>query len=141
MGAWGTGSFDNDDAMDFVGDYEEGGVDVVTRAFADLSTEAETGFIDVPTACIALAAAEIVANAFGSPREDLPDTVIAVLDRHAEGIAEETGLKASAVEAAEAVLAGADTSELYDLWADTDELSDWKEDVGDLVTRLQEAGS
>jgi len=28
MGAWGTGSFDNDDAMDWVGGLADGGFDV-----------------------------------------------------------------------------------------------------------------
>ena len=77
MGAWGFGSFENDDALDWVGDVVEGrglkpveaALDAVLGPRADfgISGEAECG----------MAAAEVVAALAGAPVEDLPEEITA----------------------------------------------------------------
>jgi hypothetical protein len=63
MGAWGTGPFDNDDAMDFFGEVEDcDGDKVVTRLREALSaTSGRPGYLEVSEANVAIAAASLVA--------------------------------------------------------------------------------
>ena len=73
MGAWGVGHFDNDDAGDWVWELEDTGTaSPVTAAFA--AVEAEANYLEAPDACIALAAAEVVAAWAGNPAAETPDT-------------------------------------------------------------------
>ncbi len=70
MGAWGIGAFENDDALDWVGDLaaDEGWASV-----EDVLEHVEPG--EPPASCThALAAAELVAAGRGHPLADLPDS-------------------------------------------------------------------
>ena len=76
MGAWGAGPFENDDAADWVWDLEESSDDSVIAsalgAVADLSADE---YLEAPEATMGLAAAEVVAAAFGAPAPILPEGV------------------------------------------------------------------
>jgi hypothetical protein len=66
MGAWGTGPFDNDDAMDFVGDLTDepaSAREVRIRQALDLPD----GYLDAPDASEALAAAALLVAARHTP--------------------------------------------------------------------------
>ena len=66
MGAWGFGSFDNDDAADFLADATESGdLSLVRGALDNVLTSTE--YVEAPDASQAIAAAEIVAAALGRP--------------------------------------------------------------------------
>lgn len=74
MGAWGVGTFENDDASDWVYQLEEAGdldlVEVTLQAAAD-----PEAYLEAPTCCMALAAAEVVAALAGQPAPDLPEEI------------------------------------------------------------------
>lgn len=74
MGAWGTGSFDNDDAVDWLASLEHArDLAPVDAAFAAVAGEGEPG---EPDALVAIAAAEGVAAIDGRPLADLPGEIV-----------------------------------------------------------------
>jgi hypothetical protein len=124
MGASGTGIFENDDAMDFVGglaDHPEN-ADTVLREALETAAHMDD-YLDAPEGAEALAAAAIVSAAVGhaSPVEP-PD----LLERQMRRICRKVprGLAPLAVEAIDRVLG--DQSELRELWADADSLDEWR---------------
>ncbi|NJM68645.1 MAG: DUF4259 domain-containing protein, partial [Acaryochloris sp. RU_4_1] len=85
---------------------------------------------EAPDCCIALAAAEVVAALLGKPVDDCPDEVDTWIQ---ERPAPSASLIAKARQAAEVVLA---SSELKDLWAESDEFEAWQASVEGLLSRL-----
>ena len=81
MGAWGVGTFENDDASDWVYQLEEAGdldlVEVTLQAAAD-----PEAYLEAPTCCMALAAAEVVAALAGQPAPDLPEEIRTWVGEH-----------------------------------------------------------
>ena len=76
MGAWGAGPFENDDAADWVWDLEESSDDsVIASALGAVSDLSPDEYLEAPDATMGLAAAEVVAAAFGSPAPILPEGV------------------------------------------------------------------
>lgn len=66
MGAWGVGSFENDDAGDFLGDVTDSGdLSLIREALDNVLTSTE--YVEAPDACMAIVAAEVVAAALGRP--------------------------------------------------------------------------
>jgi Domain of unknown function (DUF4259) len=131
MGAWGPGPFENDDALDFLVELEAAtdwsGVVDALDAVAEAGTP---DYIEAPEASVAVAAAEVVAAALGSPRGDLPSEVLAWVagpGRHGSPPA-----AALAIRAVERVVAA---SELAELWADENDHA-WQAAVADLSRRL-----
>ncbi len=139
MGAFGPGSFENDDALDFAAELEASGAvalsEVLERAVGG------DGVRDAGLGAAALAAAEVVAALAGRPSGELPDEVkLWVADAGADA-----GLAAGGVEKllglarrALAVVTGGD-AELARLWAAAKpaELAGWRASVADLGRRLE----
>jgi hypothetical protein len=133
MGAWDIGSFDNDDALDWVFELEK------VRDFSILEEAFETvidqkGDMPDATDCsIALCAAEVLAGLLDNPVSDVPDEVLEWIEDKPEPSEEliKLGLKAIAV-----IL---DESELKELWLEADEYQDWEDNVTSLVENLKEA--
>jgi hypothetical protein len=129
MGAWGTGSFENDDARDWV-------ADLGTLAPADLTkilvqAADDPAYLEAPTASIAVAAAEVVAALNGSPAVGAP---AAILDwTHKNRQASTPELKTLALRALDRVRRN---SEVKDLWMEADGLNDWIAALKDLQARL-----
>jgi hypothetical protein len=74
MGAWGAGSFDNDDAVDWLASLEHArDLTPIDDAFAAVTGEGEPG---EPDASAAIAAAEVVAAIDGRPLADLPGEIV-----------------------------------------------------------------
>ena len=66
MGTWGIGSFENDDAADFMIDaLESGDLSLLGEVFDNVLTSTE--YVEASDATVAIAAAEIVAAALGRP--------------------------------------------------------------------------
>jgi hypothetical protein len=128
MGAWGTGSFDNDDASDWIYELEESPDVAVVRRALDIRS---APYLEAPEGSTAIAAAEVVAAARGRPAASLPDSVTAWVAEHGSTVEESDVILA--VAALDRVLA--DDSELRDLWAVTDEDA-WRDAVHDLQRRL-----
>jgi hypothetical protein len=63
MGAWGHGSFENDNALDWVWAFQADGVGAVVPALEHVSQLGEDDYLEAPDASVAIAAAEMVAAA------------------------------------------------------------------------------
>lgn len=127
MGAWGIGSFENDQAGDWIYDLEEaddwGLVQTTLQKILDGDDE---------DACEALAAAEVVAAALGRPLANLPEEATQWLGEHRDLPDNLVAL------ATRAVTAVATTSELKELWEETADFDAWCGTVRDLQSRLAE---
>jgi hypothetical protein len=130
MGAWGAGLFENDGALDWVGDLMDAphGWALVRKTLSDAGQdEAEEGASDGE--CI-LAAAECVAVARGKPAaKPNPDLVVWCRNHPLKDAAP---LAALAVKAVRWVRT---SSELKDLWEESGD-PEWDRVVADLERRL-----
>ncbi len=131
MGAWGLKSFDNDDAMDWVAEFDEAGAEVIKTTLDAALNDNEK--LEAPEACEALAAAEIVAAAKTGDQSNLAEHAATALAKHASEVATPENL----VLAKDAVGRVKSKSELRDLWQDTDEFDAWITDVEALEARLE----
>ncbi|HEY0036360.1 MAG TPA: DUF4259 domain-containing protein [Longimicrobium sp.] len=128
MGAWGAGSFDNDDAVDWLADLEHArDLTPIDAAFAAVTGEGETGEAD---ASVALAAAEVVAAIDGSPLADLPGEIVDWLA--SVGPPPDPGLTERARAAVQRVRS---SSGLKGLWGEGDP-AEWYGHIDDLLRRL-----
>jgi len=126
MGAWGHGSFENDDAADFVADVTEGSdLDRVRSTLDAVATG--TGYLDAPDASEAIAAAEIVAAILGraSPAAIEEEGLLAWAGQFS---AEDGNALAGVANAALTRILG-EASELRELWEEADEFDDWRASV------------
>lgn len=129
MGAWSHTSFGNDDAMDFIAEVEEDGEAAVANAFEVVNFLKPDDYLEAPDACVALAAAEVVAARAGKPPADFPDGAKAVVGK----IKSAETHRAEATKALRRIL---DYSELKDLWSEGSDFDKWRADVQDLIERL-----
>ena len=133
MGAWGTNNFENDDALDWIGDFcDEPNQDALSNAFASVS-EIGDDYLEAPESSMALAAAEIVAALKNSPSSDLPEDAKTCIDT--------LDFKASdelISEALKAIKRVKSDSELKELWEETEDFPEWNGIVDNLIMRLQE---
>jgi hypothetical protein len=130
MGAWGAGSFENDDALDWLGVLAGAYGPTPIRDALSAAAEAE-GYVEAPEASAALAAAEVAAALFGHPSPTLPDEAAGWVRANAG--AAQAGLRELARRAVDAV---ARDSELRDLWLETGDAGEWEAAVRDLRSRL-----
>jgi hypothetical protein len=138
MGAWGWGSFENDEALDWVFDLEQSRDFSAIAATLDTILDNEDDYLDATDCSMALAAAETVAALTGWPEPALPEEVASwVKDRQQESSQEgppvDESLVVRARRATEAILSD---SELKELWEETDEFERWEATVADLLRRL-----
>jgi Domain of unknown function (DUF4259) len=111
MGAWGMGSFENDDALDFVGVLAGGGgPEVIVEALQSVASAGVTAPITAPTAARAVAAAEMVAAGRGKACDGLPADAGAWLGKNTMAAASMRDLAARAVQRI------AEASDLRTIW-------------------------
>jgi hypothetical protein len=132
MGAWGRGSFDNDDAADWVYEFERDGVTAVRSAVQQAAGLGEDEYLEAPEASQAVAAAEIVAAARDGDLSKLSATARDAFPGRQHAVAS-ANLSELARQAVERVLR---RSELKDLWEEGDEGEAWSQDVAALLARL-----
>jgi hypothetical protein len=130
MGAWGSGSFENDDAGDWAFDLEEEGVKIIESA---LNAVASEDYVEAPECSCAIAAAEVVAAAVGRP------TSADTCDEVEQFLAGKPAIGQDLVDLAKKAMARvlADDSELRELWEESDSFDEWKAIVTDLQARLE----
>lgn len=133
MGTWGIGSFENDDAGDFMIDLlDSGDLSLVREVLDNVLTSTE--YVEAPDATLAIVAAEIVAAARGRPtfaaqrEEGLADWLARIRPTI------DADLATQARDALTRILA--DHSELRELWEETDDLHDWQTVVTELRSHL-----
>ncbi len=132
MGTWGTGSFENDMALDWLYDFEANDFRLIDRTLAGAAHLTDADELDVVEASEVLAAAECVAAAGGYPAAEIPEELQAWLDAN-----HPITLKPDyVVMARQAVARVKARSELQELWDETDEAEAWHTAVADLQQRL-----
>lgn len=130
MGAWSHEPFGNDDAADWLSELEESNdLSVIESALSAVTDEAEE-YLEAPQCSSALAAAEVVAALLGMPAKSLPEEATAWVSGKPQPTA---ALVAKAKGAVAAVLS---SSELQELWAESDDYSQWQAATKDLLARL-----
>jgi hypothetical protein len=131
MGAWGTGPFDNDDAVDFAASLDDlepdDRTDAIREALADAA--AETDYLERDTGGAAIAAAALVAAQYpdGEPVDPVHGPKQSMPELPAD-------LRPVAVQALTRVLA--DESELFELWTDAPDGEAWFTMVAQLAEVL-----
>jgi len=128
VGAWGSGSFENDDAADWLAQLGPLTPDDLRKIFDQAAVD--TAYLEAPAASVVVAAAEAVAALNGSPAQGVPPEIVKwTTDRPAST----PELKALALRALDRVRKN---SELKDLWLEADGLNDWTAAIQDLQTRV-----
>jgi hypothetical protein len=130
VGAWGTASFENDDAKNWLGQLNN----IAPKDLAKILTQAAESpeYLEAPAASVAVAAAEVIAAWNGFPAEELPVAIMEWTKRNQK--ISTPVLKALAVQALERVRRN---SELKDLWMEADGLNDWTTAIQNLQSRLR----
>lgn len=131
MGAWGIGSFENDDAMDWARELEESrGLKAVKRALREV-VDTGDGYLEAPIAAVGIAAAEVVAGLNDAPADDLPEEIENWIEEQRGR--SEVDLSPLALEVLERVKI---KSELHDLWKDGTDFDKWLASLKNLEARL-----
>lgn len=119
MGAWGSGAFENDAALDAVDELVDG-----TFSFDELRELMSSDYLEEPGGSIALALTEVALTALGriDPPAALDEVDIRLISTQFDD--QTYDLILTAAERA----VGADGSELYELWeeAGDDDLREWR---------------
>jgi hypothetical protein len=127
MGAWGHLFDENDDAADWLADFEDS-LNWATVDEALAITEAD--YIEAPDASNALAAAEVVAAGLGKGSPRLERAISEWALAHSSEAA------ARREQAVSALTVVRDNSELQELWQEADEYADWQTSVNETLSRL-----
>ena len=134
MGTWATDAFGNDYAMDWAQDLHEYKTLELVETTLDNVIDSAEAELEAPFAAEALAALEVIARLQGQPGEDDPATaevdewVAACKKKVTPPLLEKARLAFERITA--------ETSELRQLWQDSEHFADWQADVADLRQRV-----
>lgn len=128
MPGWGTGSFENEEAQNFLAKLKSLGIDDLAPI---LVRAADHDYLDAPASTVVIVAAEIVATARGNPPQIVPSQI-------GDWIAKIEGSPSSQMSALarRAVERVRTNSELKDLWLEAEGLNEWSAVLRDLEERL-----
>ena len=137
VSAWGTGSFENDSANDWFFTVEEAVEPGLVMASALDDALAEAGDLELDSATVAIAGAELLASCAGQAADDLPDHIRRWVTEHPH---QPHG--AEIEQAVRAVERVRDESELRELWVgEMGQDNAWNRAVADLIARLRRSGT
>ena len=134
MGAWGAGSFDNDDARDFLSEIAGSGDLSLIRGILD-NVLSSTEYVEAQDASQAIAAAEVLAAALGRAtaaalkEAELLHWLACLRPRVDRELAADAG------DALARILAP--NSELRELWEERADFAEWRASVTELRQQLQ----
>ncbi|MGC1647047.1 MAG: DUF4259 domain-containing protein, partial [Candidatus Sulfotelmatobacter sp.] len=80
MGAWGSGSFENDDAANWIGKLGTITPEDLTKVLVQAADD--PAYLEAPAASAAVAAGEVVAALNGAPAEGAPVEIAAWAKKH-----------------------------------------------------------
>jgi hypothetical protein len=128
VGAWDTGPFDNDAALDWLAELEESGIAAIRSALGRVGSHGRPEADDVS---VAVAAAAVLAVAWGTVDSAVPDEV-------SDWVATQAGLlptelRPAAIAALDRILTA---SELGELWEQSDEFDAWQAATSAIRTAL-----
>jgi hypothetical protein len=132
-GAWESGSFDNDDALDWAGECARSkGPSLISTA---LNAALVAGYLEAPECSAAVAAAEVVAASKGNASKSLPKELSSWLAQQKK--LEIANLAPLATKAVLRILNGP-KSELQELWMENKkDFPVWKSQMQGLIARLK----
>jgi len=132
MGAWGHRNFENDEALDFVWEINEGGVRTIREAINKVINKPASEQLESPECTEALAAIEYVAAAKGNPSEDFPEESEIWLEKNGgkELLSIDGSILLKAIERIKS------SSELRELWDESDDAKEWYNILSGLEQRL-----
>jgi hypothetical protein len=132
-GAWGAGSFENDEALDWVAECAHtDGIAMVTRT---LDQALNAKYIETTEGTAAIVAAEVVAAALGKPSAALPRDLRDWM--HRQSLDKLTQLAPNAKKAL-ARIHDSKLSELAQLWKESKLNDKWRAAIAELSSRLGE---
>jgi hypothetical protein len=133
MPGWGTGSFENEDAQNFLGRLNSLGVDDLR---AILSRAAQQDYLEAPESGAVVAAAEVVAALAAAARDETASSTTPrqISDWMSKNT---TALPPDLVDLARRAVERVRTnSELKDLWLEAEGLNEWSAALRGLEARL-----
>jgi hypothetical protein len=132
MGAWGHRNFENDGALDFVWEINEGGVQTIREAINKVVNTPDADYLESPVCTEALAAIEYVAAAKGKPSEDFPEESEIWLEKNGgkELLSIDGSILLKAIERIKS------SSELREQWDESDDAKEWYNILSGLEQRL-----
>jgi hypothetical protein len=128
MSAWGCGSFENDDAQDFLGALHSKTIDDLSQMLIRAADPG--GYLEAPDASVVVAAAEVIAALKGAPPQPLPSKIAEWVSKVPAASPDVSELAHRAVHNVRL------NSELKDLWLEADGLNEWSTGLRDLEQRL-----
>ncbi|MFA6067138.1 MAG: DUF4259 domain-containing protein [Janthinobacterium sp.] len=134
MGTWATDAFGNDYAMDWAQDLHEYKTLELVETTLDNVIDSQEAELEAPFAAEALAALEVIARLQGQPGDNDPATaevdewVAACKKKVTPPLLEKARLVFERIMA--------ESSELRQLWQDSEHYADWQADVAALRTRV-----
>lgn len=129
MGGWGTGSFENDEAQEFLSQLKSLGIDDLTQILSRAADQ--DNYLEASESSIAIAAAEVIAALKGTPSTFVPGEIADWIIANKTGA--NPGLNESARRAVNKIRTN---SELKDLWLEAEGLNEWSAGLRDLEQRL-----
>jgi hypothetical protein len=136
MGAWGIGNFENDDAGDWVYDLEKSKDKSILHKALNSVLE-NSDYIEAPECCEALAAAEVIYSGLSSDHSGISEEVIKWLVKKPGLFKKPITFEASdAIKAIETINKILHSSELKELWEESDEFEKWNEIENSLIEKL-----
>ena len=132
MGTWGMKPFENDCAGDFTDALARSAPDILATTIA--STE-ESADIDAYIGQQVIVCAMIIAVMNGFNTSDLPPTVRQWIQDHS-GF-DSRPLIPKTLHALDRIMAGPESSELYELWGEGLDFDAWKSSVDEIYAYLQ----
>lgn len=137
MGAWGVGSFQNDQALEWLGEMEsEDDTTLIEDALGTITEADEGAHLDADECNVAIAAAELVAAMGGQPSKRLPDGMKDWCDEQDDP---EPEVVADALAAIAKIRKGSELLEQYTEGGKVDVA--WEKSLDDLVKRLNAANT
>lgn len=130
MSAWSTGTFDNDDAMDWLVELQATDDEAFLQATLEAAGER---YLEAPDGARILCACELVAALIGQAASELPEMAREWVEQHP--VLDVHALLPIAMDGLDRVLAM--DSELEELWRENaDEYTAWRQNVLTLKARL-----
>lgn len=136
MGAWGLKNFENDDACDWVYELEKSkDKSIINKAFDKVLESTE--YIESPDCCEALAAAEVVLAGISNNHSGVTEDIVKWLNKQPGLFKKPIIFESSDVEKAiKTIRKILESSELKELWKETDDYEQWKRIEGLLLENL-----
>jgi len=133
MGAWGSDSFENDDAADWMADFcDAPDQELILKTLSAVVDMDPGEYLEAPECSVGIAAAEVVAALKKAPSPNLPGDSKSCLSNL--NITADPSLVALALKAIERIKTN---SELKELWDESETPDEWYQAVSSLENRLR----